>query len=153
MKIAITGHTSGLGKFLHQQLSNSHSCIGFSRTNGFDLKADFDQIIKQIYRCDIFVNNSFAMGEQLNFLKEVQNIPQVVIGSIAARNPDINMPYYSQKKREIEEYFLKHYTHTHNKSLYIQLTGKSYQDYQLILRSINFWLENPQLNFIGYRTK
>lgn len=153
MKIAITGHTSGLGKFLLGNLSQNHECKGFSRSNGYDLKEDFENVIRQIRTCDLFINNSFAMGEQINYLIEAKDIPQIVMGSVAARNPDINMPYYSQKKKEIEEYFLKNCTHTNGIFLYLQLTGKSYKDYKLVLDSINFWLENSTINFIGFKTK
>lgn len=153
MKIAITGHTSGLGKFLFENLSRYHQCQGFSRSNGFDLKRDSEKVIKLIKNCDLFINNSFAMGEQIHYLTGVNSIPQIVMGSIAARNPDINMPYYSRKKKEIEDYFLDYYTHTEEVSLYLQLTGKSYKDYQLVLDTIYFWLEHPTVNFIGFKTK
>jgi hypothetical protein len=152
MKIAITGHTSGLGKFLFKKYSPLHDCIGFSRSNGFDLEKDYDVIAKQIKSCDLFINNSFATGAQMKYLQSCLEIKQVVMGSIAARNPNPDMPYYCIEKKKIEEYFLKNCTHTKKDYLYLQLTGASYKQYTLIYNTIEFWLKNRSINFIGFQT-
>lgn len=61
MKIAITGHTSGIGKAIFDALSVDHDVMGLSRSNGYDITSDLDrlQIIDRIYDCDIFINNAF----------------------------------------------------------------------------------------------
>ena len=58
MKIAITGHTKSLGKALFEFLSQKHEIIGFSRSNGYDIKSPFDRkkIVKESKDCDIFIN-------------------------------------------------------------------------------------------------
>ena len=38
MKIAITGHTKGLGAELVKLLEPDHEIMGFSRTNGYDIE-------------------------------------------------------------------------------------------------------------------
>lgn len=153
MKIAITGHTSGLGKFLFDKYSLDHNCIGFSRSNGFDLEKDHDIIVKKIKTCDLFINNSFAMGAQMKYLQSCQDTKHVVMGSIAARNPNPDMPYYCAEKKKIEEYFLKNCTHTKKDLLYLQLTGASYKQYSLIFNTIEFWFKNNSVNFIGFQTE
>ena len=57
MKIALTGHTKGIGKAIKDVLEPENTVIGFSRTNGFNInnpQAIFD-IAKD---CDVFVNNA-----------------------------------------------------------------------------------------------
>lgn len=61
MKIAITGHTSGLGKSFYDELSDrGHTVAGFSRTNGYDLR-DYCKVglmLDNIADFDIFINNA-----------------------------------------------------------------------------------------------
>ena len=37
MKIALTGHTKGIGNAIKQLLENEHEIVGFSRTNGYNI--------------------------------------------------------------------------------------------------------------------
>jgi len=61
VKIAITGHTSGIGKAIFEALSTEHDVIGLSRSTGHDITSDLDKakIIDKIYDCDVFINNAF----------------------------------------------------------------------------------------------
>jgi NAD(P)-dependent dehydrogenase (short-subunit alcohol dehydrogenase family) len=79
MKVAITGHTSGLGREIHTLFPDA---VGFSRTNGFDLlhPAAVASMIEMIDNCDIFINNAFpavaansfaGMGTQTQILYDV----------------------------------------------------------------------------------
>lgn len=58
MKIAITGHTSGIGKYIFENYPNT---VGFSRSNGFDIcdENDRKEIVKQSSDCDVFINNAY----------------------------------------------------------------------------------------------
>ena len=70
-KIAITGHTSGIGRGLTQALSaKGHSVIGLSRTNGGDIR-HIDKILPLILDCDIFINNAQQDFNQTDLLYEV----------------------------------------------------------------------------------
>lgn len=76
MKIAITGHTSGIGKCLFENLSQEHDVTGYSRSNGFDISntENREQIANTEY--DIFINNAYNfsnMGndDQIEMLKLV----------------------------------------------------------------------------------
>jgi hypothetical protein len=79
MKVAITGHTNGLGTEIHTLFSDA---VGFSRTNGFDLlqQDNVSRMIEVISDCDVFINNAFpaiaadsftGMGTQTQILYDV----------------------------------------------------------------------------------
>ena len=60
-KIAITGHTSGLGKSFFDLLTQQgHQVNGFSRSNGHDIRdySVVSKIIKEIQDFDLFINNA-----------------------------------------------------------------------------------------------
>lgn len=93
MKIAITGHTSGLGKsLLNCAAIRSLDTIGFSRSNGFDI-SNHDtrvEIIKQSHDCDVFINNAYDKYAQIDLLYDLysewktQRKLIVTIGSMAS---------------------------------------------------------------------
>jgi hypothetical protein len=62
MKIAVTGHTSGIGKSIYDYfLQQNNNVIGFSRSNGYDIsnKEDRTRICNLSENFDIFVNNAY----------------------------------------------------------------------------------------------
>ena len=73
MNIALTGHSKGLGKALFEFLSQKHEIIGFSRSNGYDIKSPFDRkkIIKESKDCDIFINLVHNYYHQTDLLLEL----------------------------------------------------------------------------------
>ena len=74
MNIAITGHTKNLGQFLYNNLKTStNSILGFSRSNGFDIKNPFDRtkIMKQAADCDVFINLVHNYYHQTDLLFEL----------------------------------------------------------------------------------
>lgn len=68
MKIAITGHTAGIGQALAQQYRNrGHDIVGLSKREGHNIR-NILKIADQIEPCDVFVNNAqvgFAQTELL----------------------------------------------------------------------------------------
>ena len=56
MKIALTGHTSGIGKALYDILSQEHEVVCFSRSNGYDIQEDsaIERIVQESLDCDVF---------------------------------------------------------------------------------------------------
>jgi len=77
MKIAITGHTKGLGQGLFNYFQ-SHTVIGFSRSNGYDIALPNirAKILEEIYDCDVFINNAYNNFDdsQLHLLRNVYNL-------------------------------------------------------------------------------
>ena len=60
MKIAITGHTKGIGKGLYDFYVKKNHILGFSRSNGYDIAKKSDEIIEKSKDCDIFFNNAYS---------------------------------------------------------------------------------------------
>jgi len=76
IKVAITGHTKGIGKSIYDTFQmKGHEVYGFSRTNGYDIsiKESRDQILEQIKDVDVFINNAYAPQGQQELLKEIIN--------------------------------------------------------------------------------
>jgi NAD(P)-dependent dehydrogenase (short-subunit alcohol dehydrogenase family) len=83
-KIAITGHTKGIGKAVADAF-NDYEIVGFSRTNGYDISKESDRIkiLKEAKDCDIFFNNAYhptGQADLLNqFIKEWSGTSKTII--------------------------------------------------------------------------
>ena len=72
MKIAITGHTKGIGKSLYDKFEGQgHTVIGFSASTGFDIgdPITIKEILDFSLDCDIFINNAYHPTGQTLLLK------------------------------------------------------------------------------------
>ena len=74
MKIAITGHTKGIGKAiadLYKEQENE--VIGFSRSTGYDISSveTINNIITQSIDCDVFINNAYHDFAQCDLLEGI----------------------------------------------------------------------------------
>jgi short-subunit dehydrogenase len=70
--IAITGHTKGIGKGLHDYFTNKGCRVkGFSLTSGFDIskKENVDRIVELTKDCDLFINNAHCDYQQIEIAK------------------------------------------------------------------------------------
>lgn len=143
MKFYITGSSRGLGKYLAEQFD----CNRFDRP--IDLNRDIDVVCNSILEGSTVILNAHA--SQLEYVYRLKDKCRlVVIGSIAAIHPDCSMPKYSEEKSNLEKSFQQIAPRSNYPMLYLQLTSSSYLNYELIAKSINFWLDNPIINFIGY---
>jgi NADP-dependent 3-hydroxy acid dehydrogenase YdfG len=71
VKIAITGHSAGIGQALARCYADrGHEIIGLSRRNGFNIKV-LPRVIDAIEPCDVFVNNAQAGFAQTELLFEM----------------------------------------------------------------------------------
>jgi NADP-dependent 3-hydroxy acid dehydrogenase YdfG len=71
MKIAITGHTAGIGQALAQIYSqHGHDIVGISRREGNNIR-NIPKIADQIEPCDLFINNAQAGYAQTELLFEM----------------------------------------------------------------------------------
>ena len=71
MKVAITGHTAGIGEeFVKFFKNKGWETIGFSRSNGYNIKdpGARARIIEESSDCDIFVNNAYSFNDNSQLL-------------------------------------------------------------------------------------
>lgn len=113
MKIALTGHTKGIGAATKELLeADGHEVIGFSRTNGYNVMKP-KNIVRDAVDCDVFINNAWMPDAQTRLLylmyEEWENQPKHIINlsSTASDYPDFFarfgfnswVPYVSDKAR------------------------------------------------------
>ena len=73
MKIAITGHSAGIGQALSMIYTiQGHEIIGLSRRNGYNIRS-IPKVAGMIEPCDVFINNAQAGFAQTELLWEVWN--------------------------------------------------------------------------------
>jgi len=70
MRVAITGHTKGLGKELYNRFDDVK---GFSSSNDYDVSDNYERakIIFELDNFDLFINNAHPMFDQTRLLMEV----------------------------------------------------------------------------------
>mgnify|MGYP000442136621 CR=1 FL=1 len=103
-KIAITGHTSGIGQAVHDMsdltLDGVNDVRGYSKSNGWNIATnDGDDIIAELIKFDpdVFINNAYYPGVQTKILttlfEEWKGKPKTIIniGSIAGYQPNVNV--------------------------------------------------------------
>ena len=74
MKIGITGHSEGIGNDIYSNLIKEYDVIGFSRSNGFNIK-NTDKIIEQLENCDVFINNAYEKNYQTILFELITPVP------------------------------------------------------------------------------
>ncbi len=114
MKIAITGHTAGIGQALAQIYSqHGHDIVGLSRRDGNNIR-NIPKIADQIEPCDMFVNNAQAGYAQTELLFEMAQrwtgtkkhiivISTQMTQDPVSTLPGLNMLAYHQQKVTLEE--------------------------------------------------
>jgi hypothetical protein len=71
MKIAITGHSAGIGQALAKILSaRGHEIVGLSRRHGHNIRV-IPKIVDLVEPCDLFINNAQAGYAQTELLYAV----------------------------------------------------------------------------------
>ena len=71
MRIAITGHTKGIGKAC-ADIFSEHEVLGFSRSNGFDINEP-EEIFKSAEDCNVFINNAYSHRHQIDLFNLFYN--------------------------------------------------------------------------------
>lgn len=91
-KIAITGHTQGIGKAIVDLCKDQHEIVGFSKSTGYNLMEPgaLERIYAESKECDIFINNAFAVDAQIRLFNKFYNgwkeDPKKFIININSRN-------------------------------------------------------------------
>lgn len=157
-RICITGHTHGIGKILFDYyLGLGWDVVGFSRSEGFDIIKNFDQVVSLSKGADIFVNHTYDSTAQLDLLnalhKDVKKM--IVFGSVAADFPDPNspLPDYSRDKKILET---RCWELSNTKFpgyadiLFLKLSSNSYKDTSMVLDTIDLWIKHPTIISVGF---
>ena len=139
LKVGITGTTRGLGKALHDHFVNKgYRVLAFNR--GSD--------ISQAVGCDLFINNTY--GIQMDILNQLYASvgKMIIMGSIVTDFPDVEMIDYTEQKTKLEERVLE--LNLPN-VLLLKLSSTAYNDPQIVINAIEYWLATPLVNIISFR--
>lgn len=114
MKIAITGHSAGIGAALSRAYqSQGHEILGLSRRNGHNIH-NIKKIADLIEPCDVFVNNAQAGYAQTELLFEMAHrwsysgkhivvISTMMTQSPVSMLPGLDMDQYRIQKLALEQ--------------------------------------------------
>ena len=176
MKIAITGHSKGLGRsvFNHFQ-AKGHTVMGFSRSNGYDISKDQDKILEKIQGFDVFFNNATNKDKSQTelLLKSYGLVDKIVVsGSFSTNFKNIFLDDdYVKSKVMLEEAckFLNIDKDIKSQILYLDLCDLSHTtlnpnnprdflsnytiDHQEVIDAIEFWLDNSKITKIQFSAK
>ena len=148
IKIAITGHTKGLGAEIVKSFSTEHDVVGFSRSTGHDIKNPIQRkkIIRASADADVFVNLVHNYYHQTDLLFELfkawENEPKLIINISSGVVEDqtwgqdrFDFIEYKNQKRALES--MAEYLSLRNAKVII----KNYR-----ISEINFTKDTDRLN-------
>ena len=114
MKVAITGHTQGIGKAIFDELAKrSHQVHGYSRSNNWDITSleIRNKILEETSDFDVFINNAYCPGAQFELLKSLvarwQGSKKLIV-NVGSKSiyadvvPDFMQDYVKDKQQQIE---------------------------------------------------
>ena len=109
MKIAITGHSRGLGKALSETLSKQHSITGYSRSNNYDISdnAVQEKIYQELQDHDVFINNAYSEFVQVELFKRVYDMwhdqdNKTIVNIVSRAKYGVgNAKHYQRIKKEL----------------------------------------------------
>lgn len=139
LKVGITGTTRGLGQALHDHFVNKDCHVtAFNR----------DSDISDAVGYDLFINNAY--GIQMSILNQLYASvgKMVIMGSIVTDFSDVEMPDYTHEKTKLEERVLDLNL---SNILLLKLSSTAYNDSQVVINAIEYWLANPLVNVISFR--
>jgi len=113
MKIAITGHTAGIGQALAEEyLLDGHEIVGLSQREGNNIRNTV-KVCDQIEPCDVFVNNAQAGYAQTELLFEMAHRWSgthkhiIVISTIMTQDPVSNLPGLNMDQYRVQKVALE----------------------------------------------
>lgn len=165
MKIAITGHTAGIGKALAElYIAQGHEVLGLSRRNGYNIK-NIPKVLEVIEPCDVFINNAQVGFSQTELLfqvykiwhnvenKKIINISTMMTAEPISSLPGLEMIEYYVQKTALEEAIKQlRYLHSWPKLCLIKPGAIATQPNQISpypYADVNDWAQKI-VNFISY---
>jgi NAD(P)-dependent dehydrogenase (short-subunit alcohol dehydrogenase family) len=115
MKVAVTGHTRGIGLEIAEYFkSTGAEIIGFSKSTGYDISDPEvrNKIVEEVRGCEVFVNNAYvsdSANSQLELLKLIKSSwmgKNRLIINVSSRagdsvnDPECPWPGYAKQKHE-----------------------------------------------------
>jgi NADP-dependent 3-hydroxy acid dehydrogenase YdfG len=114
MKIAITGHTAGIGQAMaNQYQSRGHEIVGISRREGHNIRV-IPKVCDLIEPCDVFVNNAQAGFAQTDLLFEMSKRWTqsrkhiIVISTMMTQDPVSVLPGIAMTEYRVQKVTLEH---------------------------------------------
>ncbi len=163
MKIIITGHTKGLGKYLYDEFQQlGYDVIGISRSNGFDLSTDLDKVIELCDSRDLFINNCNVGRCQIELLNKLHNKvdKMIVMGSIAGDYDQLINNEYSKNKKELADRCKQLSLLTGNKILHLNISmledavsSDNLITFKEVCDTIYFWMTNSRITNLNFEFK
>jgi hypothetical protein len=175
MRIAITGHTSGIGRALYDYYSIKNEVLGFSRSNGYNLPDSLPVVIEESKGCDLFINNCYADGVQIDLFKGlVDHVGKMILmGSVARFYQDVILKKSAKDKQILFDTVSLYCLNPnaipclHLDISHLEQELRDYKDgtkiksdmcisYTEVISAIDFWLSNPNIKnieFAGRLTK
>jgi len=163
MKCIITGHTSGIAKVIYEHLKEiGWEVIGVSRTTGYNLVTDIDEVVALSEGVDLFINCANVGRSQLALLEQLHDKVKrmIVFGSVAGDFHQQLQSEYSEHKRDLAnrcfDLSLKpdvNILHLNVSMLEDAVTGDVLISYKEVTDTIDFWLSNPRIRSIAYEFK
>ena len=106
MKIAVTGHSAGIGQALTKIFeARGHEVVGLSRRNGYNIRS-LPKVAGMIEPCDMFINNAQVGYAQTELLFEMWRRwrgQQKYIVNVGTQMTDMFLP----PKEEWDEYIIQ----------------------------------------------
>jgi hypothetical protein len=158
MRIGIIGHTGILGSAITAEFSSGNEIIGMSRSTGYDLRSNFQEIIDICRECDLVFNNAHALtlqGKVITALADSQ-VKLITSGSIAA---NYNFSDYCRNKRIIEDIYQQYIQRYPNRCLLLKMgylqgmtETRGFGTIKLtdVISGIKFWLTTPRVTKLEF---
>jgi nucleoside-diphosphate-sugar epimerase len=173
MKVVITGHTWGIGKALYEnfQTYGGWEVIGLSRSNGYDIDADFDKVVEAASGCFLFINNAYRDKQQTKLVHALKNKvnKMVVMGSVSRQYPELIHTDYVHDKQELAEAcrltsidpngidvlhldlsFIEGMSDNNDPTHFVSDYNLKFEE---IVSAVNFWMTNPKIRQMEFRWK
>ena len=162
MKIVITGHTTGIGKYLYDHFSTNNTVIGISRITGYDLSTNLAEVVELAKGADLFINNAAIDDCQIKLLESLHDKvgKMIILGSIAGEYHQLINSEYSENKKNLEQRCKEVSLMPNNNLLYLKismledaLSSDMLISFSEVSDVIDYWLTNPKLTRIDFEFK